>query len=299
MPFIYILLLWGGIQDDRYPPVAEKENVPFHSFCHICGMIWQNFKENYKILFFVSLVFITPSSGSNMYLYLSETIEHHGMGFDTKILGFIGLIDAGACVLGAVLYKKFMKKINLRVLFSVCLILASLLSAAQLFILLGTYKDYSVPPELFVVSDDAVGSIIGQLIFLPMMILLAHTIPKGFETVVYSGYTSFENILSAVSSFISAGMTGALGIKRDDTGAINFNNLWIMIIITSSVGLLPILLIKWIPNRITSYGELHVIGDSEDEDEEDIELVSSTRNRAQFTAPDPAEPLPVGSDDII
>lgn len=300
VPFIYILLLWGGIEDDRYPPVQEQENQPFHSFCKICKMLLQNFKDNYKILFFVSLVFITPSSGSNMYLYLSESIEHHGLGFNTKILGFIGLIDAAACVLGAVLYKKFMKKVNLRILFSICIVLAGLVSAAQLFILLGTYKDYSVPPELFVISDDAIGSIIGQLIFLPMMILLAHTIPKGFETVIYSGFTSFENILSAASSFISAAMTNALGIKRDDDGAINFDNLWIMIIITSSVGLLPILFIKLIPNRITSYGELHVIGPGEDDDYEDgIEMVPSPRNRAQFTAPQPAEPLPEGADDII
>jgi len=298
IPIIYILLLWGGIQDDRYPLVQEKENITNYSFCTICKMLGENFKENSKILLFVALVFITPSSGSNMYLYISETIEHHGLGFDTKILGFIGLIDAGACILGAIFYKKFMKKLNLRVLFVVCLILAAVLSAGQLFILLGTYKDYSIPPELFAISDDAVGSIIGQLIFLPMMILLAHTIPPGFETVIYSGYTSFENILSAASSFISAGMTSALGIKRGDDGAINFDKLPIMIIITSAVGLLPILFIKFVPNRISSYSSLHVIGeDDEDEDEDDdegVEMISSS-NRAIFTA----HSLPAAVVDII
>lgn len=273
VPVIYILLLWGGIQDDRYPPVQEKENIPHHSFCTICKILGNNFKENYKILVFVALVFITPSSGSNVYLYLSESIEHHGLGFDTKILGYIGLIDAGACVLGAFLYKKFMKKLNLRRLFSACILLAGLVSVAQLFILLGTYKEYSVPPEIFVISDDAIGSVIGQLIFLPMMIILAHSIPPGFETVMYSGFTSFENILSALSSLISAFMTNSLGIKRDDQGAIDFSKLWIMLIITSAVGLLPLLFIKFVPTKISSYQQVHVIG-GDDGDEGDVEMTN-------------------------
>ena len=290
IPIIYILLLWGGIQDDRYPPVQETEQTPRHSFCKICKMLYENFKENYKILFFVALVFVTPSSGSNMYLYLSETTEHHGMGFDTKILGVIGLVDAAACIAGAILYKKFMKAINLRMLFTVSFILSGIVSAAQLFILLGTYKEYSVPPELFVISDDAIGSIIGQLIFLPMMIILAHSIPRGFETVIYSGFTSFENILSVASSFISAAMTSALNIKRNaEDDSINFDNLWIMIIITSSVGLLPIFFIKLIPCKITSYTELHVIGPNDDDDydcddDQGIEMIAPSSNKMSCTA---------------
>jgi hypothetical protein len=152
---------------------------------------------------------------------------------------------------------------------------------AQLFILLGTYKKYSVPPEILVISDDALGSVIGQLIFLPMMIVLAHSIPTGFETVMYSAFTSFENILSALSSVISAVMTNALGIKRDDEGAINFSNLWIMLIITSSLGLIPLLFIKFVPKKISSYDSIHVIGTDEEDDDDDsgVELTS----RVQFS----------------
>ena len=178
-----------------------------------------------------------------------------------------------------------MKSINLRILFSVCLILSAIVSAAQLFILLGTYKDYSVPPEIFVISDDAIGSIIGQLIFLPIMIILAHSIPRGFETVIYSGFTSFENILSSISSFTSAAITNALDIKRLDDGSINFDKLWIMIIITSSLGLLPLLFIKFIPPRITSYGEIHVIGKDDDDDDDGIEMVADPQIRATFEVP--------------
>jgi len=284
VPFIYIILLWGGIQDDRYPPVQAKEIVPFHSFCTICKMVLKTFKQNGKMIFFMIVFFITPSSGSNMYLYLSETIEHHGLGFDTKILGIIGLVDSAACVLASILYKKFMKRINLRILFGICIIVTIATSAAQLVLILGIYKKYHISAEIFVISDDAVGSIVQQLIMLPLMILMAHCITKGFETVLYSAFTSLENVLSAISSFISAAITAKLGIQRNDDGSIDFHNLWIMLVITTSLMVLPLLFLKFIPSKLSSYNPIHVIGDDDEDDDEGVELV-----RARFSAPHPEE----------
>ena len=286
IPLIYIILLWGGIEDDRYPPVQEKEKISTQSFCTICKMVFNTFKQNNKMLFFMIILFITPSSGSNMYLYLSESIEHHGLGFDTKVLGIIGLVDAGACVLASVLYKKFMRKINLRWLFGICIVVACATSAAQLVLLFGIYKDYNISAEVFVVSDDAVGSIVQQLIMLPLMIIMAHCITPGFETVLYSAFTSLENVLSAVSSFISAAITSELGIKRGEDGSINFDKLWIMLIITTSTMVLPLFFLKFIPPKISSYDSLHVIGEDDDEEnEEGIELTI----RARFEAPCPEQ----------
>jgi len=278
IPLLYLLLLWGGINDNKYPPI--QENGPYISFKTVLKELWNNFKENWKILLFIFTVFITPSSGSNMYLYLSESIEHHGLGFDTHILGGIGLIDASACILGAILYKKCMRKINIRYLFFVCFILSGLISVSQLFILLGTYKKYNIPPEIFIISDDALGSILGQLILLPLMIVVAHTIPSGLETVLYSGYTSYENVLSSLSSFISAWMTTLLGIEREEDGTINFDKLWIMLIITSLLSIIPIFFLFLIPPRISSYTSLHEIGEDEEEEDGDIEMVEVTQHES-------------------
>lgn len=266
IPLLFVMVLWGGIEPARRN--FRVDNTEKATFQETLAMAWTLIVKNKRILAFLVLLFVTPSTGSNMWLYLSESVEHHGLGFGTELLGFIGIIHSVSCIVGAILYKSCFRRWNIRKLFVISLLVGSVISALQLILLTGVYKDIGISPKAFVLSDDVVNSILDEFLMLPLMIVLANTIDSGFETVGYAFFTSLENVVSALSSVISASMTNAFGIKRDPVdNSVNFDNLWIMVIICSVLGLLPIVIIKWIPASLDKYG---IVG--EEDEEQQIEL---------------------------
>jgi len=287
IPLLFVMILWGGIEPARRNFRVEITRKA--SFSETLSMAWLAIVKNKKMLAFLVLLFLTPSTGSNMWLYLSESNEHHGLGFGTELLGIIGIIHSVSCIVGAFMYKSCFRNWNIRNLFIGSLVIGSIISALQLILLTGVYKDIGVSPKVFVLSDDVVNSILDEFLMLPLMIILANSIDSGFETVGYAFFTSLENVIAVISSIISAAMTNAFGIVRDpNDNSVNFDNLWIMVIICSALGLTPIILIRWIPKTLHEYGNvphdvnenevelaaleqerIHTIGGSSDSDSED------------------------------
>tara|TARA_B100000787_G_scaffold52395_1_gene37848 strand:+ start:10255 stop:11676 length:1422 start_codon:yes stop_codon:yes gene_type:complete len=267
LPILFIMILWGGIEPARR---THEMDVPsISTFCDTLSTVFSSVRKNHKIILFLIVLFLTPSTGSNMYLYLSESIEHHGLGFGTDILGIIGIVHSIACIIGALVYQNCCTRRNTRHLFIGAILFGTLLSLSQLILLTGIYKDIGLSPKVFVISDDVVSSILDEFLMLPLMIVLANQIPSGYETVGYALFTSIENIVSALSTLISAGMTEALGIVRNSKdNSINFDQLWIMVIICAASSLIPLALIGWVPKQISTYR--NIPGDEIEESE--IEL---------------------------
>lgn len=272
IPILFIMIMWGGIEPSRRTFLVDSDE---HTTCKQTLLsCWNLAKCNKKILAFMAILFLMPSSGSNIWLYLSESIEHHGLGFGTELLGIIGIVHSVSCIVGALLYRYCFRRTSVKKLFVVSILFGATMSALQLILLTGIYKDIGLSPKIFVLSDDVVSSILDEFLMLPLMIIMASTIDNGFETVGYALFTSLENIMSSLSSLLSAGMTEALGIQRDrDTNAIEFGNLWIMVIICAVLSLVPLLFICWVPQNIQSYQSV----DCEEEDDENhIELQNNS-----------------------
>jgi len=269
-PFACMAFLWIAVRALPDPPKGFPRRSPRRSkrFGVIVREVWRVLTENKRLVVVMVSIALVPDSGSNMYLYLSESLQHRGLGFGTHVLGVISIVHSAACIVGACCYHTCFKFIKLRTLFYGTIVIQAILSLSQLVLLFGLYHKIGVSAKFFVLSDDVIGAIVEELLFLPLMILMATMIPRGFESSVYSTLTSLSNVCSMFSSFISAGLTVMFGITRDASGVINFDNLWVMALTCTFTGLVPLLFFRWLPKRIKR---------SEVDVEEGIQLVSEFR----------------------
>lgn len=86
-------------------------------------------------------------------------------------------------------------------------------------------------------------TVAGQIAFLPILVLSARLCPKGIEATFFALLMSIINLSSLLSHELGALLTHWLGVTET-----NFDNLWLLVVMTNLSTLLPLLLIGWLPN---------------------------------------------------
>lgn len=90
-------------------------------------------------------------------------------------------------------------------------------------------------------GDDIVLSVLGELAFLPTLVLAARLCPAGVEAVLFATLMSIYNGASTVGTELGAGLTSVLGVTEND-----FSNLALLTIICNVSSLLPLVFIGWL-----------------------------------------------------
>ena len=98
-----------------------------------------------------------------------------------------------------------------------------------------------IPDTWFVFGDDVVLSILGEIAFLPSLVLAARLCPKGVEAVLFATLMSINNGAGTVGTEIGAFLTKALGVTET-----NFDNLALLSFICNLTSLYPLLFIGWL-----------------------------------------------------
>jgi BT1 family len=82
----------------------------------------------------------------------------------------------------------------------------------------------------------------GQIAFMPVLVLAARLCPPGVEATLFALLMSIYNLAGFLSYESGALLMHWLGV--DET---NFTNLWLVVVITNLTTLLPLPLIGWLP----------------------------------------------------
>jgi BT1 family len=85
--------------------------------------------------------------------------------------------------------------------------------------------------------------VMGQIAFMPVLVLAARLCPPGVEATLFALLMSIVNVAGLVSYELGALITHRLGI--DET---HFDKLWILVLITNLSTLLPLPLLGWLPS---------------------------------------------------
>lgn len=113
--------------------------------------------------------------------------------------------------------------------------------AMQLFLVYHLNRQVGIPDELFTFGDDVVLSVLGQLAFMPTLVLAARLCPPGVEGTLFALLMSIYNGGGIVGSELGALLTRAMGVTEKD-----FTNLGMLITICNLSSLLPLPFLKWI-----------------------------------------------------
>jgi len=214
----------------------------------------------------------TPSSYMAFFYFLVSELK-----FDTALLGTFKSIRHLAMLIGTVIFRRYLRGVNLRTFFMIMVIMSSILGASPLVLVTHVNRKLAIPDEVFVGGDDLFLSVFTQITLLPVLVLAAKLCPPGIEASLYAMFVSIVNLSSVVSEWLGGELTRYLDITRD-----NFTNLPVLITVCTLSTLFALVFVQCLPEgnidsvaaAATTTTQKDDDDDSDDSDEgEEMKLV--------------------------
>jgi len=220
--------------------------------------LWEALRQPsiYKPVLFIFLWHATPSSdGASLYFLTNE------IGFGPEFLGRVRVVTAISSLFGVWLYNQYLRRVPIKDVLYWTTLLSVPLGLTQLLLISHYNRVLGIPDGAFVFGDDVALSILGELAFLPTLVLAARLCPPGVEAVLFATLMSIYNGASTVGTEVGAALTKVLGVTESD-----FSNLALLTIICNVSSLFPLVFIGWLDG----------VGDESQEEIEAKQQINST-----------------------
>ncbi len=187
----------------------------------------------------------TPSSDSAFFFFTTNEL-----GFQPEFLGRVRLVTSLAALVGIWLFQRFLKAVPFRVIFGWSTVLATALGMTTLLLVTHANRTLGIDDQWFSIGDSLILTVIGQIAYMPVLVLSARLCPRGVEATLFAVLMSITNLAGIISYEGGAIITHWLGITDR-----NFDNLWLLVVITNLSTLLPLPFLNWLPADSTESGE--------------------------------------------
>lgn len=235
----------------------------------------------------------TPTAESAFFFFTTNEL-----GFEPEFLGRVRLVTSIASLLGVWAFQRFLKTVPFRVIFGWSTVISAVLGLSTLLLVTHINRDLGISDKWFSLGDNLILTVMGQIAFMPVLVLAARLCPPGVEATLFALLMSVVNLAGLVSYETGAFLMHWFGITEN-----NFDNLALLIVITSVSTLLPLPLLGWLP--AAEPGNTTKDGHRVIEPAVSLELDSSaSKHLAQPFLPDlmtefvahPRDPEPVGDE---
>lgn len=148
------------------------------------------------------------------------------------------------------MYNSFLKNVELKKIFLWTAILGTGLGMTQLMLITGLNTSIGISNEVFALGDSALLTVLGQVSFMPVLVLAARLCPDGVEATLFATLMSLLNGGSFLGSALGSGLTGIFGVTSD-----NFDNLAPLVALCTLLTLAPLPFLRLLPKQVQDYKE--------------------------------------------
>jgi folate/biopterin transporter len=186
---------------------------------------------------FVFIWQATPTADSAFFFFTTNDL-----GFQPEFLGRVRLVTSVASLVGIWLFQRFFRQVPFRTIFAWTTVISAALGMTALLLVTHANRALGIDDYWFSLGDSLILTVMGQIAFMPVLVLAARLCPTGVEATFFALLMSVFNLAGMVSHELGAGLTYLLGVTET-----NFDNLWLLVILTNVTTLLPLLFIRWLP----------------------------------------------------
>jgi folate/biopterin transporter len=180
----------------------------------------------------------TPSSDSAFFYFTTNEL-----GFHPEFLGKVRLVTSLASLVGIWLFQRFFKTIPFRRIFWWSTLLSATLGMTTLLLVTHANRAIGIDDHWFSIGDSLILTVMGQIAYMPVLVLAARLCPPGVEATLFALLMSVTNLAGLLSY-----EEGALLMHLLEVTETNFDKLWLLVVITNLTTLLPLIFIKWLPD---------------------------------------------------
>jgi folate/biopterin transporter len=205
------------------------------------GQVWQALSQRaiFLPMAFLFLWQATPSSDAAFFFFTTNEL-----GFDAEFLGRVRLVSSLAALVGIWIFQRFLKAIPVRRIFLWSTILSALLGMTTLLLVTHTNRQWGIDDRWFSLGDSLILTVMGQIAYMPVLVLAARLCPKGIEATLFALLMSVSNLANILSH-----ESGALAMKLLGIQESQFDALWILVLVSNLSTLLPLPLLRWLPEQ--------------------------------------------------
>lgn len=220
------------------PYVALHRSEILNTFRDRATRLWRALRNPSVILptAFVFLWQATPSPDSAMFYFQTNVLN-----FGPEFLGLVRFVSSLSALIGLWAYNTFWKAVPLKTLMRNATLLSVPLSLTQLVLVTRANVPLGLSDRAFALADGAVLTALGQVTFMPTLVLAAQLCPPGVEGSLFAALMSVYNASGVTSSELGALLTSALGVTDS-----NFDRLWLLITLCSFSYLLPLPFLRFV-----------------------------------------------------
>jgi folate/biopterin transporter len=179
----------------------------------------------------------TPSAES-VFFYFST----NELGFEPEFLGRVRLITSLASIVGIWVFQRFLKAVPFRIIIGWSIVLSTVLGLSTLLLVTHANRTLGIDDRWFSLGDSLILTVMGQIAFMPVLVLAARLCPPGIEATLFALLMSVVNLAGLLSYELGAVLTHWLGVTET-----NFENFWLLLLITNLSTLLPLPFLQWLP----------------------------------------------------
>lgn len=179
----------------------------------------------------------TPNSGSAMFYYYTNELH-----LSAEFLGRTQLAGAVATLAGTVLYNRVFAGMGLRDYLLRVNLAAVALGLLPLALVTHANLALGIPDQAFVLGDDVIQTVAGELAHMPILVLAARLCPPGVEATLFALLMSILNFSGFIATLIGSTLTDFLHVTETD-----FGNLALLVAVCNATGLLPLALLRFVP----------------------------------------------------
>jgi folate/biopterin transporter len=179
----------------------------------------------------------TPSADSAFFYFTTNEL-----GFEPEFLGRVRLVSSIASLIGIWLFQRFLKTIPFRSLMGWTTVISAVIGMTALILVTHTNRTLGIDDRWFSLGDSLILTVMGQIAFMPVLVLAARLCPEGVEATLFALLMSINNLGGLLSHELGALLTHWLGVTET-----KFDNLWLLVVIANTSRLLPLLFLNWLP----------------------------------------------------
>ena len=179
----------------------------------------------------------TPSADAAFFFFTTNEL-----GFEPEFLGRVRLVTSIASLVGVWIFQRFLKTVPFRVIFGWSTVLSAVLGMSMLLLVTHTNRTLGIDDRWFSLGDSLILTVMGQIAYLPVLVLAARLCPPGVEATLFASLMSVSNLASLCSYQLGALLMRWFGISQN-----NFELLWLLVVIANVSTLLPLPFLNWLP----------------------------------------------------
>ncbi|MGJ5673475.1 MAG: folate/biopterin family MFS transporter [Nostochopsis sp.] len=238
-PLIVSAVAWLIAESPVKQDVNANNNSNFQSIKHQTGQLRQAITQK-AIWLPTAFLFIwqaTPTAESAFFFFATNELH-----FQPEFLGRVRLVVSVASLVGIWIFQRFLKTVPFRVIFGWSTVISAALGMTMLILVTHTNRTLGIDDHWFSLGDSLILTVMGQIAYMPVLVLAARLCPSGVEATLFALLMSVTNLAGLVSFESGALLMHWFGITET-----NFEKLWIVVILTNLSTLLPLPFLNWLP----------------------------------------------------